>query len=32
MEMLRRGAPSLSQQELASVQAWLNAHSTTQKH
>jgi thiol-disulfide isomerase/thioredoxin len=32
VEMLRRGAPSLSQQDLASVQAWLNAHSTTQRH
>ena len=32
VEMLRRGAPSLSRQDLASVQAWLNAHSTTQHH
>ena len=30
VEMLHRGAPSLSQQDRASVQAWLNAHSTTQ--
>lgn len=32
VEMLRRGAPSLSQQDRATVQAWLNAHSTTQHH
>jgi thiol-disulfide isomerase/thioredoxin len=32
VEMLRRAAPSLNQQELASVHAWLTAHSTTQKH
>ncbi|MGB9031824.1 MAG: thioredoxin family protein [Acidobacteriaceae bacterium] len=30
VEMLRRGAPSLSQQERASVHDWLTAHSTTQ--
>lgn len=32
VEMLRRAAPSLSQQDLASVHAWLTAHSTTQRH
>jgi thiol-disulfide isomerase/thioredoxin len=32
VEMLRRSAPSLSAQDLASVRAWLNAHSTTQHH
>jgi thiol-disulfide isomerase/thioredoxin len=32
VEMLRRGAPSLSPQDLASVHAWLSAHSTTQHH
>ncbi|MGB6157815.1 MAG: thioredoxin family protein [Acidobacteriaceae bacterium] len=32
VEMLRQGAPSLSQQELGSVHAWLTAHSTTQHH
>lgn len=32
VEMLRRGAPSLSQQDLAGVHAWLTAHSTTQHH
>jgi thiol-disulfide isomerase/thioredoxin len=32
VEMLRRGAPSLSQQDLASVHAWLRAHSPIQKH
>jgi thiol-disulfide isomerase/thioredoxin len=32
VEMLRRGAPSLSAQDLASVHAWLTAHSTTQHH
>jgi thiol-disulfide isomerase/thioredoxin len=30
VEMLRRGAPSLSPQELASVHAWLTAHSPMQ--
>lgn len=29
MEMLKRSAPGLSGQEMASVQAWLKAHSTT---
>jgi hypothetical protein len=32
VEMLRRGAPSLNQQDLASVHAWLTAHSPTQRH
>jgi thiol-disulfide isomerase/thioredoxin len=32
VDMLRRGAPSLSQQDRASVHAWLTAHSTTQRH
>lgn len=32
VEMLRRAAPSLNQQELASIHAWLTAHSTTQGH
>jgi len=32
VEMLRRAAPSLSAQEVASVHAWLTAHSTTQHH
>ncbi|HVT96902.1 MAG TPA: thioredoxin family protein [Acidobacteriaceae bacterium] len=32
IEMLRRGAPSLSQQDLASVHAWLTAHSPMQHH
>jgi len=32
VEMLRRSAPSLSSQDLASVHAWLTTHSTTQRH
>jgi len=32
VEMLRRGAPSLNQQDLASVHAWLTAHSPMQRH
>lgn len=32
VEMLRRSAPSLTPQDLATVHAWLNAHSTTQHH
>ena len=30
--MLRNAGPQLSQQDLASVHAWLTAHSTTQRH
>jgi thiol-disulfide isomerase/thioredoxin len=30
VEMLRRGAPSLSQQDRASIHAWLTAHSPVQ--
>ncbi len=32
VEMLRKGAPQLSQHDLASVHAWLTAHSTTERH
>lgn len=32
LEMLRRGAPQLSQSDLARVHAWLTAHSSTARH
>jgi thiol-disulfide isomerase/thioredoxin len=32
VEMLRTGAPQLSQQDLANVHAWLTAHSSTHHH
>jgi hypothetical protein len=32
VEMLRKAAPQLSPQDLASVHAWLTAHSTMQRH
>lgn len=32
VEMLRKGAPQLSQQDLTSVHAWLATHSTAQRH
>jgi thiol-disulfide isomerase/thioredoxin len=31
VEMLRKAAPQLSKQDLASVRSWLTAHSTTQQ-
>lgn len=32
IEMLRRGAPSISQRDLASVRAWLTARAATLRH